>query len=464
MIEVNSKKRNLMFAVMMVGAFISSLSQSLLTSALPSIMIAFHISASLGQWLTTIYILVLGVVTGCTAWLINRMDTRRLFFMATFIFFLGCLMALFAGNFELLLISRVVQALGAGIHMPLLQVSALRMYPTEKHGKMLGLTGLVIGFAPAIGPTISGIMVDSFGWQSLFFLMMMIAAVTMIVGIFVITDISQYIKGKFDFLSACLYGIGFCLFMFGVTRLDFMNFLSLGVLAPLLTGVLCLVIFVFNQLKVEHPFLEIRIFADRDFTVSTILVSLTYIAMMSGTLLIPLYVQTVRGFSATISGIVLLPGSLLLGILSPFSGSIYDRFGARILVICGMVMLTVGTAAISLFGSLDSLIWITGAYCLRMIGISMLLMPLMSFGVHNLSGTNISHGAAIFNSIRQMAGSLGSTIFVVIASKLSLSETIDVEGINAAFGIQTALMFLGVIVSLVFIKSKIHSKIVAQNL
>jgi predicted MFS family arabinose efflux permease len=307
-------------------------------------------------------------------------------------------------------------------------------------------------------------MVDSFGWQSLFFLMMMIAAVTMIVGIFVITDISQYIKGKFDFLSACLYGIGFCLFMFGVTRLDFMNFLSLGVLAPLLTGVLCLVIFVFNQLKVEHPFLEIRIFADRDFTVSTILVSLTYIAMMSGTLLIPLYVQTVRGFSATISGIVLLPGSLLLGILSPFSGSIYDRFGARILVICGMVMLTVGTAAISLFGSLDSLIWITGAYCLRMIGISMLLMPLMSFGVHNLSGTNISHGAAIFNSIRQMAGSLGSTIFVVIASKLSLSETIDVEGINAAFGIQTALMFLGVIVSLVFIKSKIHSKIVAQNL
>lgn len=464
MIEVNSKKRNLMFAVMMIGAFISSLSQSLLTSALPSIMTAFNISASLGQWLTTIYILVLGVVTGCTAWLINRMDTRRLFFIATFIFFLGCLMALFAENFALLLISRVVQALGAGIHMPLLQVSALRMYPAEKHGKMLGLTGIVIGFAPAIGPTISGIMVDSFGWQSLFFLMMMIAAVTMIVGIFVITDISQHIKGKFDFLSACLYGIGFCLFMLGVTRLDFMYFLSLGVLVPLLTGVLCLVIFVFKQLNVNHPFLEIRIFADRDFTVSTILVSLTYIAMMSGTLLIPLYVQTVRGFSATISGIVLLPGSLLLGILSPFSGSIYDRFGARILVICGMVMLTVGTAAISLFGSLDSLIWITSAYCLRMIGISMLLMPLMSFGVHNLSGTNISHGTAIFNSIRQMAGSLGSTIFVVIASKISLSENMDVEGIRAAFGIQTALMLLGVIVSLVFIKAKRHRKICGQNL
>jgi len=462
--EFNSKKRKLMFAVMMIGAFISSLSQSLLTSALPSIMTSFNISASLGQWLTTIYILVLGVVTGCTAWLINRMDTRRLFFIATFIFFLGCLMSLFAGGFALLLISRIVQALGAGIHMPLLQVGALRMYPVEKHGKMLGLTGIVIGFAPAIGPTVSGVMVDNFGWQSLFFLMMIIAAVTMIVGIFVITDISEHIKSKFDFLSACLYGIGFCLFMLGVTRLDYMSVLSAGVLVPLLTGILCLAIFIFKQLKEKYPFLEIRIFADRDFTVSTILVSLTYIAMMSGTLLIPLYVQTVRGFSATISGLVLLPGSLLLGLLSPFSGSIYDRFGARLLVVYGMALLAVGTAAISLFGSFDSLIWITGAYCLRMIGLSMLLMPLMSFGVHNLNGPKISHGTAIFNSTRQMAGSLGSTIFVVIASKASMSETMDLAGINTAFGVQAVLIFLGFIAALVFIKSKIQNKIADQTL
>lgn len=451
---LNNKKGNFILTVLLAGGFIGSLSQSLLTSALPAIMKEFSISATVGQWLTTSYILVLGIITSTTAYLINKYDIKRLFFTALSLFLCGCIISIYASSFIILLLARVLQACGAGVLLPLAQVVALRIYPIEKHGKAMGLIGIVVGAAPAIGPTLSGLIVDYFGWRYIFIFLIIASVIVFFCAFFIKTNTGEKIGGKLEILSVILYGVGFCSLMLGVTYREIYGWFSYFTVIPVIIGIVCLWIFVVRQLKIDEPLLQIRILTNSRFAVSTVLIMVTYIAMMSGTLMVPIYVQSVMGLSAVTSGAVLFPGAALLTFFSPVTGFLFDKYGVRIITFLGMILLAVGTGAFSFFKIGTSLMLITIMYAVRLVGVSFLIMPLQAYGVSKLETKNLPHATAIINSLRQISGALGSSILVAIMSATSESSSaVDIRGINVSYAIQTTIIVIVFISTLHTIKN-----------
>lgn len=450
---LESKKNNLTLVGLLVGGFIGSLSQSMLTSALPSIMKEFSISATLGQYLTTIYILVLGVVTSITAYLINKYDVKRLFISALSLFFFGCVISYFAPTFTILLLSRVIQACGAGVLLPLSQVMALKIFPPEKHGAAMGLIGIVVGTAPAIGPTLSGLIVDSFGWRNIF-LVLMIASLVVIISAFRMkANPEEKISDKLDIISIIFYSAGFSGLMLGINNQEAYGWTSLLTILPLIIGSLSLLTFIYRQLNIDKPLLKIRILKNKEFTVATILIIVTYITMMSGTMMVPIYTQTVMGLSAAISGTILLPGASLIAFFSPVTGHLFDKLGARVISLFGMLLLIIGNGAFAFFKVDTSITLITLMYAIRMAGVSFLLMPLQAYGVSKLKEDDLSHATAIINSFRQISGALGSSILVAIMTATSVSsKTVDIRGINYSFGIGTIFLIGAMIFAMVFVK------------
>ncbi|ETA81462.1 DHA2 family efflux MFS transporter permease subunit [Youngiibacter fragilis] len=449
------KTRNVGLIVMLIGTFVSSLSISLLSSALPRIMKEFSVSATIGQWLSTVYILVLGIVTASSAYLINRFNSKKLFLSGMLLFLTGCAISIAAPNFTVLILSRVVQACGAGILMPVTQVVILRTFPVSQHGKAMGIIGLVIGVAPAVGPTLSGLIVDFSGWKSIFYLLSAISIIVIVLSAFLLPGIDSQKGGSIELVSLLLYGIGFCSLMIGITNRERYGWVSMNTLGALAAGAICLYLFTVRQFRVPHPLLQLDVFKDRNFTVSSILIMITYISMMSGTMRVPIYIQSVRGLSALVSGTVLLPGSALLAVFNPITGYLYDRFGGRLITIAGMIFLGLGSASFAFFGTDTSLMVVSAMYALRMVGIAFLLMPLAAFGLRRLSGEEIAHGNAIVNSLRQMSGALGSSILIAVMGAASANSAVaDIYGINASFAVEAGLLVIGLVISLIFIRNE----------
>jgi MFS family permease len=258
-----------------------------------------------------------------------------------------------------------------------------------------------------------------------------------------------------DFFSAVIYGVGFCGFMLSITNQEIYGWMHYYTLIPILFGAICLSMFIRRQLNSTQPMLQLRVFKNPIFTVSTILVIITYIILMSGKILIPIYVQSIRGFSALTSGIVLLPGSLLVALLNPITGYLLDKYGPRTISIVGMILMAAGTGSFAFLGNQTSLILVTLIYCVRMIGNSFLLMPLTTYGIGALEKRYIPHGTAIVNSVRQMVGAIGSSILVAIMTAASYNNNAaDIHGFNISFSVQTVLIILGLIITLIFVKQK----------
>lgn len=271
--NVNKK---LIIGIIIVGAFISSLNQTVMTASLPRIMTEFGITASVGQWLTTGYLLVMGIMIPCTGYLMEHFSSRKLYLISVSLFFIGCAAAAFSPNIYLLLLARVVQALGAGILLPLPQVVAFRLYRPEERGTIMGIVGLTTGFAPAFGPTFAGWIADSFGWRSIFYIMCALAALSIVLGIVKLPEEEKHSEGKLDILSVILSTIGFCGLLTGVSNQGIYGFFSPVVFGPLAVGILCIVLFSLRQLKLPSPLLELRIFQNRNFTLGTVLLIFAY--------------------------------------------------------------------------------------------------------------------------------------------------------------------------------------------
>ncbi len=451
--EISNRQRNMMLAVMMVGGFFSALSQSMLTAALPVVMDEFIITATLGQWLTTSYIMVLGIVTSMTAYLINRCHTQKLFISAMLLFLAGSLISLKAPSFGILLFARVMQAAGAGILLPLIQVIGFQTIPEENRGRAMGLMGLVIAFAPAIGPTISGVIVDFSGWRSIFALLSFSSVIIIAAALFFVFDVGEKIASKMDILSALAYGLAFSGIMLGVTNRENYGWFDPYTLGPAFLGLLLLVFFVRRQLSQKDPLLELRIFSNYKFAAAAVLNMISYLIMMSGTILVPIYIQTVRGLPALTSGLVLLPGSLLLALFSPVSGYLLDRYGPRMTTISGMILMAISAVSFSFF-TVSTPIWIvTTLYAIRMVGVAAILMPLTAYGIGVLEKKYVAHGTAVVTSLRQMTGALGSAILVAIMSTASAGQiSADIAGINATFAAQALVIIAGMVLAFRWIK------------
>lgn len=423
-VDVNGNKYSRAFLVttMIVGAFVAVLNQTILATALPKIMTDLDITAATGQWLTTAFLLTNGIMIPITALLIEKISSKVLFITAMIVFTIGTIISAIAGTFPILLTGRIIQAAGAGIMMPLLQTIFLLIFPREKRGAVMGLMGLVIAFAPAIGPTLSGWVVDSYDWHVLFIVLIPIAIIDIILAFFGMKKVVNLKKTKIDYLSIVLSTLGFGSLLYGFSTAGNDGWTDSVVITSLIIGAVVTILFVWRQLKIDNPILEMRVFRYPIFTLSVILGSIVMMAMIGAEIVLPLYTQNILGESAFHSGLLLLPGALIMGIMSPITGIIFDKIGARWLAIIGLAILTGGTIPF-IFLQADTSIWyIMIFYAIRFMGIAMVMMPITTAGMNALPEKLINHGTAVNNTIRQIAGSIGTAILITVLTNVTKSE------------------------------------------
>lgn len=444
-------------AVMLFGGFIAILNQTLLTPALPSIMREMNVDASTAQWLTTGFMLVNGIMIPVTAYLIERFTTRKLFFISMGVFTLGTFIAAISTNFSMVLLARVLQAAGAGIMMPMGQTIMLLTLPKKYRGVGMGMIGLVMGCAPAIGPVVAGFVIDAMGWHILFYAMTPLALLTIIVAFFFLENLGETSNPGLDIPSVILSTLGFGGLLYSFSAIGSSGF-NTTVLVTLLVGAVALALFIRRQLQLDEPLLKMSIMANKKFTISVILTMLVQAALIVGTVLNPIYIQTIRGYGATVSGLIMLPASLVMLIMSPISGRLFDKLGPRVLAIPGLLIVTIFTIPMVLMDENTSLIWLAFVYTVRMIGLSLVNMPLNTWGLNALENRVIAHGTAIGNTFRQVAGSLGTAVLVTVmsivvaASANPTSNPAQIHGINMAYLGAAMMMFAALVLTIIFVK------------
>ena len=420
-VDIYGKKynRNLLVVVLLIGTFCTVLNQTLLATAFPTLMKEFDISASTVQWLTTGFLLVNGIMIPVSAWLINSFSSKKLYISAMTIFLMGTIICFLAPNFSVLLTGRLIQAIDVGLSMPLLQNIMLTIFPPEKRGSAMGMAGIVIGLAPALGPTLSGWIIDHYSWRDLFGMVIPIVILVLVLALFFMKSVIELTHPKIDTISAILSTIGFGSLLYGFSSVGDKGWLSKEVLGFLIIGIIFIFLFSKRQLKIEHPFLELRVFKSKIFTIAAVLAGVTNMAMIGAEMVLPVYIQNIRGESAFHSGLMLLPGALVMGLMMPITGAIFDKRGARKLAITGMFILTSATLPFAFLTSKTSVIVIVVLYAIRMFGISMVMMPVTTSGMNALPDHLISHGTAVNNTFRQFASSIGTAILISVLTNVT---------------------------------------------
>ncbi|WP_337018276.1 DHA2 family efflux MFS transporter permease subunit [Oceanobacillus massiliensis] len=400
--------------IMIVGAFLTTFNQTIMTVALPTLMEEFNILPSTGQWLTTGYMLVNGVLIPITGFLMKRYTTRQLFQTSMFIFLAGSIISALAANFPILLTGRLVQAAGAGIIMPLLMNVVLSLFPPHKRGSAMGFVGLAIIFAPAIGPTIAGYVLETLPWQALFYGMIPFTLIIIICGFIYLKNVSETFHSKVDFISLVLSTVGFGTLLYGFSEAGIAGWSNRWVIASLIIGIAALVLFTWRQLTLQNPFLDLRAFKYKMFSLTTIINIGVTIMMYADMILLPLYLQTARGFTALESGLLMMPGALLMGLLSPVVGKLFDRYGAKWLSVIGIVVILVTTYSYTNLTDATTYMFLIMLYTGRRIGMALFLMPIQTAGLNQLPASLNAHGTAISNTVRQVAGAIGTSLLVTI--------------------------------------------------
>jgi EmrB/QacA subfamily drug resistance transporter len=408
-------------AVLMIGAFIAFLNNTLLNVALPSIMKDLDVDTATVQWLTTGFMLVNGIMIPTTAFLIQKYTVRRLFLVAMGLFTAGTIIAGIAHHFPLLLTARMIQASGSAIMMPLLMNVMLVSFPIEKRGTAMGVFGLILMFAPAIGPTLSGWIIEHYDWRMLFHFVTPIAAIILFIGFLKLKDKKEKVDIKLDFFSLLLSSIGFGGLLYGFSSAGSKGWDSPQVYLTIIIGVVSLVWFILRQLKQERPMLNFRVFKYNMFALSSAISMIVNIAMFSGFLLLPIYVQTIRGISPLDAGLMLLPGALVNAFMSPVTGRLFDKFGGRILAITGLFITTVTTYLFSMLSFETTYMYMVFLHAIRMFGMSMVFMPVSTNGLNQLPPRFYPHGTAMNNTMQQVSAAIGTGLLITLMSNRSAS-------------------------------------------
>ncbi|MEX5680777.1 MDR family MFS transporter [Staphylococcus cohnii species complex 1663] len=444
------EKRIPLFIVLLSGAFITILNQTLLGTALPPIMKDLQVSESTVQWLQSIFMLVNGIMIPVTAFLIERFTSRQLFLTAMSIFAVGTLLCAVGIDFSMLLIGRVLQAAGAGIMMPLMQTILFLTFPKEKRGTAMGLFGLVIAFAPAIGPTLSGILVEHLSWRSVFYVVFPIAIIIIIASIFLLKNVTETTHPKLDIASVILSTLGFGGLLYSFSSVGEAGWTSVQFIAPLVVGIVSLVIFIRRQLNLKEPMLEFRVFSYSIYTLGTVLSMFVFGVLIATNIILPLYMQNMLQYSALKSGLVLLPGAIIMGMMNPITGYLFDKFGGKWLARIGLFVLVVSTLPFTMLTEHTTFTYLATSNALRMVSIAMVMMPMTTLAINQLPNDLIAHGTAMNNTFRQMAGAIGTAVFITIMSVSAIPQdgiTGIIHGVNVTFIIATAISAIGLLLS-----------------
>lgn len=487
-------------AILTFITFCGNFTQLQLSAALPTIVSEFNISVTTGQWLTSIFQLVMGVMVPLTAYLTRRFSTRQIVITSMVVFTAGSLMAWVSPTFILVLLGRMLEAIGTGVMWPVLQITVFSIYPLSRRGMAMGMVGMAMSVAPAIGPTFGGWQTDANGWRSIFLTLTMIGAFALVLATFWLHNFGATDKTvKVDFFSVFLSVFGFGGLMFGFTNIESYPFAHPMVWLPMVIGMVGIVWFILRQLGNKRawveaqvganvsvsetaadagdatdnghegflhghlrfhrwhrttgrePLLDLEVLKNRSFTVGTITAALSFFAFSSITVILPLYIQDDRGYSATMSGLIMLPGALGQAIAQFFGGKALDRFGARPVALIGTITLFFGTVMMSLI-SLDSWIWWVSIWqFVRQIGMGFVLMPITTWSLNCLNPKEVSAGSAVTNTVRQIAGAIGAPVLVILMETFAAMRQTALGGgeevaiAASVFGVQWALRVSAVI-------------------
>lgn len=414
--DLPKKDKALMIAALLTGAFMGIINETLLATALPSIQEAFGITQAEVQWMTTAFLMANGIMIPISAFLIDRFSTRGLFLTAIGLFGLGTLIASIAQVYPVLLLARIVQASGSGIMLPLLMTVLLAIIPVNKRGTAMGMIGIVIAFGPAIGPTLSGFLLEFFSWRSLFITVLPIVAVTMIIAYLFLHNVTDLRKPKIDVLSIILSSAGFGSFLYGFSIASNEGWTSPVVLTSLVSGGIIIGLFVWRQLILEIPMLEFRVFKFKIFTLAILISMTVMISLIGAETLLPLFMQNVLDFTPLESGMMLLPGAIVIGIMSPITGRLYDRYGAKWLALTGLGIVTATTFMFTSLSLDTTFTYLTIIYAIRMFGLSMALMPVITSALNQLPPKWYSHASAMTNTLQQISAAIGTAMLITLVS------------------------------------------------
>lgn len=448
-VHPDTKRNQLVIRLLLVSAFVVILNETIMGVALPHLMKDLNISATAAQWLTTAFMLTMAVVIPITGFLIQRFNTRPLFIAAMTLFSTGTLIAALSPGFEVLLLGRIVQASGTAIMMPLLMTTVMTLVAPASRGKTMGNISIVISVAPAIGPTISGVILSVLDWRWMFILVLPIAIGALILGASRIQNVTTPRQIPLDVFSVIVSAFGFGGFVYGLSNLSGAS--ATGWLS-LTVGVVALVIFVLRQLhlqRTDRALLDLRTFRSRTFTLAISMLGISMLALFGTIILLPLYMQNVLGRSALETGLLLLPGGLTMGLLAPFVGRIYDRRGPTLLLVPGSILVSAAFWTMSMLGETTEPWMLMVAHITMSAGLALLFTPLFSAGLGSLKPSLYSHGSAVVGTVQQLAGAIGTALFIAIMT--SRSATLMAQGVSevsaTASGIREAFL-CGAIISL----------------
>lgn len=429
-------------AILTFITFVGNFTQLQLSAALPTIVSEFGISVTTGQWLTSIFQLVMGVMVPLTAFLTRRFTTRQIVIVSMTVFAVGSLLAWVGPTFLVVLAGRLLEAVGTGVMWPVLQITVFSIYPLSRRGMAMGAVGMAMSVAPALGPTFGGFQTDSFGWRSIFFTLTMIGVFCLLLAIFGLRNFGTTDDhAKADFFSVAMSVLGFGGLMFGFTNIESYAPSNPMVWGAMLVGLCGIVWFVVRQVRrakaytvavrqsvdesdtaqrttPEPPLLDLGVLRNRSFTVGTICAALSFFAFSSIMVIMPLYIQNDRGYSATISGLVMMPGAFGMCISQFFGGKLLDRLGARPVALSGTLVLLFGTIMMSLIDSNTWIWWVSIWQFVRQIGTGFIIMPITTWSLNCLDPTEVSAGSAVTNTVRQIAGAIGAPVLVILMETL----------------------------------------------
>ncbi len=459
-LKFNSKQRALILLPMLMGGFIALLDETILNVAFAQLGSDLQVSLSTLQWLATAYMLTIGILVPVVAFLLKTFSTKTIFLFAMLLYTVGTICCGFSQTFPVLLISRIVEAAGAGMLMPIMINTIMEIYPPAKRGAALGIVMMVVVLAPGIGPTLSGLILQFLSWHWLFFLTLPFAFIAIILGAINIKNVSVLTKPKIDFLSIVLSTIGFGGFIFGICSIENMGFLNATVAISLLCGIGGLILFSKRQFALKQPMLELRAFRYPMFTLGVVLIFIAFMMPFAVNIILPTYFQSVLGVAPFVAGLALLPGCVVNGISAPLVGRLYDQKGAKLMVIAGFAALTVAMFFLSRLSVATNLIMVIVLHVCVFLGISLIFTPAQANSLNQLPKQYVADGVAILNTFQQIAAAFGSSLFVGLMGAIELKslenfitpdvlqrQAAMVSGVDMAFTTALVIVVTGLVLS-----------------
>jgi len=468
-VEESSPAGNrLVIGLLLVSAFVVILNETIMGVALPRLMDDLGISAATGQWLTTGFLLTMAVVIPITGYLLQRFNTRPVFVWAMSLFSAGTLIALLAPGFTMLLIGRIVQASGTAIMMPLLMTTVLTLIEPAHRGRVMGNISIVISVAPAIGPTISGLILNAFSWRWLFGFVLPIALAALVLGMVKVRNVSTPRKSAIDVFSVVLSAFAFGGIVYGLSSIGEAGETGYGVpIGALVVGFVALAVFIVRQTRLQRrdaALLDLRTFSTKGFTIPIVAMAISFMAMFGTLILLPIYLERVLGLEVLQVGLLLLPGGLLMGLLSPIVGRLYDRYGPRMLLIPGSIIISAVLWALSTVTADTSVTFVLVAHIVLSLGLALTFTPLFTAALGGLPPRLYSHGSAVLGTAQQLAGAAGTALFVTLltlgataaatngdvagaATAAEATARATASGVHSAFLVGAVISMLGIVAS-----------------